>query len=300
MKRNRPCQAANPATCQYHKGKLVGIKADQHIQTVLTVEPKKYHLSREELRTKPLKELSATALALAIRNHAQETDGLNTEKTVQVIKLASDLHKEDTRSNRGRYNITPYIEHPLRNTLRLIRYGCKNQEVIAGSILHDTVEDHPFEMSEKYYGKKAETEEEARANCYKYIEKEFGSKCAAMVKGMSNPILPKYMPAVEKNQRYADHVAEEIHNPHVFVGKICDLVDNAVGLHHNLQGGGLSPLSVKKKATKYLKVWDVIENQFELVKNKGTLPVSSQGIRAIENHIRSGRKSLEKLSKIAA
>lgn len=296
MKRQRPCRAAEPENCQYHGKNTVGPKANAVIQSVLTTPPRKYHLTNEELKTYPLKKMNATALALALRNFARDNKEVDESKIVSVIKLASDLHQVDTRSNRGKYQVTPYIEHPLRNTLRLTRYGCKDEQAIFGSILHDTVEDHPFEMSERFAGKKAETEEEARVNCYEYIAKTYGSETAAMVKGMSNPILPKYMPAAQKNKLYAEHVAEAIKdNPRVFMGKICDLVDNAVGLHHNLKGG-MSPVSVKKKATKYLLVWSAVEAEFE--RNKHTLPVTPEGLAAIENHLKAGRKSLEKLSQL--
>jgi len=60
----------------------------------------------------------------------------------------------------------PYITHPFAVALILQRQGCSKEVVIAG-LLHDTIEDTPVTLGD--------------------IEREFGSKVAALVKGCSEP-----------------------------------------------------------------------------------------------------------------
>jgi (p)ppGpp synthase/HD superfamily hydrolase len=296
MSTRAQCKAKDPVKCRYH-GKKFGIEANIVVQRVLDNDKHKSRYNAEQLRSLTLKQMNATTLALAVKLYAKETPGIDTNKVNEAMKMASHLHRTDIRSNRAQYNVTPYIEHPLRNTLRIARYGCKREVVLLGSILHDTVEDHPFEISEEYYGKKAETEEEARANSYAYIEKTYGKEVSKMVEGMSNPISEGEQTAEEKINTYVAHLTEAIEDPDVCIGKIGDVVDNAVGLHHNLKGN-MTPASIGRKARKYLRAWPALEARIERDRKERKLPVSDEGFDAIVAHLRSGRKSLEKLAKL--
>lgn len=289
------CRAKDPSRCWKH-GTQQGIIAHENITKLMSVSSPKYFLNEEQRASKPIKELSPSGLALALMDEVRKLPDVDETKIKEAILLASDLHKTDTRSNRGRYDSTAYIEHPLRNTLRSIRYyGTTSQTVIIGSLLHDTVEDHPFEISEKYFGVKAETEEEARSNSFKYIEQQFGPEVYAMVKGMSNPITPKYMPSHEKNAIYAQHVGEAIEDKNVCIGKVADFVDNAVGLHHNLKGG-MAKESIRRRAVKYLPVCDILSSRLKRDEEENELPVSREGLQTMLTQLESGRKSLLKLA----
>ena len=92
------------------------------------------------IRALPLKEMESSLLARAIYSHAAEA-GMDTEKVRESVALASYLHRTHTRSVRSVMPRTHYIEHPLRNAVRLFRYGVTDQDVIIAAILHDTVED---------------------------------------------------------------------------------------------------------------------------------------------------------------
>lgn len=244
---------------------------------------------------RPLKTMNAPTLAVSIVSFAKTTPGVDSERISRAVREAAMLHEHDLRSNRGKYDVTPYIEHPLRNTERVIRFGCKDEATIVGGILHDTVEDHPFEISEKLAGKKAATEEEARANSFAYIGEVYGKDAERVVRGMSNPIMvDKYMRAEKKNAIYAEHVEEAIEDGQVCVDKVADVIDNAVGLYHNEKT--MSSVSLYKKSTKYLPVMDIIENRLKRGLVKGDLPVPDEGVKAMISQIQSGRERLKALN----
>src|SRR5689334_18399095 len=79
-------------------------------------------------------------LVMEIEERAEKLGIL--ESVHKAIYLASYVHQGQTRSNRGPLPRDTYITHPLRNTLRLMRYGVEDADVLVASILHDTVEDH--------------------------------------------------------------------------------------------------------------------------------------------------------------
>lgn len=242
----------------------------------------------------PLKEMDAGLLTQAIRHAAERMPEVDQTKLSDTLTIASYLHRNDMRSNRGKFNQTPYIEHPLRNTLRVMRYGCHNEAVLLGTVLHDTVEDHPFDFSRVFAGKEAKDEAEARENCYAYIKERFGSDTEAVVKGMSNPLgNPKErITTAEKNARYVKHVVEEIDDPKVFVSKFSDWVDNAVGLYHNVDG--MNPEGVRRRAVKYSML--VEEFRSRLLNDDFKLPVSAEGRARMLVHLNAGAERLRRLA----
>lgn len=290
---NQRCRAKVPERCWKH-GNQQGIMANEIIQRVMEKAPSKYYMTVEELAEAPLKQLHSTALALAILNAVKDNPKIDDETIKKAISLASHLHRNDSRSKRGRYQVTPYIEHPLRNTLRAIRYGSSSEAIIIGSLLHDTVEDHPYEISEEFFKQEAATEEEARKNSYSFITKTYGDEAKDMVYGMSNPISSKNLLAHEKNAIYAKHVEEAIEDPNVCVGKVCDFMDNAGSLHHTV--GGLSPESTRKKVAKYLPVCDILQKRLERDLKERKLDVSEQGLKQMITDITNTRKRLLILS----
>lgn len=289
------CRAKNPDSCWKH-GNKQGQVAYEKIKQVVVKSPEKYYLSKEQRKTTPLKEMTPVGLTLTLLDTCEDNPNINLERVKNAILMASDLHQNDLRSTRGKYDRTAYIEHPLRNAIRSIRYGIESETIIIGSLFHDLVEDHPFEMSEKYYGVKAKTEEEARENCYRYLRITYGNRIAKMVEGMSNPIVDRYTPAEEKNKGYAEHVKEAIKDPAVCIGKSCDFVDNAVGLIHNVNGT-MNKAGIVKRAKKYLPVCDIIENHLKDPEVRKSLKVPDDGLERMIEHIQDGRRSLTKIIK---
>lgn len=80
----------------------------------------------------------------------------------KAIIFAARAHHDQLRK-RGDI---PYITHPFAVAFILQKHGCSRDVVIAG-LLHDTVEDTPVTLED--------------------IEREFGSKVAALVRGCSEP-----------------------------------------------------------------------------------------------------------------
>src|SRR3989339_248685 len=60
------------------------------------------------------------------------------ERVLWALKIAEDIHKEDTRKTTGE----PYINHCVAVASILESWGVDEDEVVAG-LLHDTWEDHP-------------------------------------------------------------------------------------------------------------------------------------------------------------
>ena len=176
--------------------------------------------------------------------------GHDLELIGDAIAVASYLHRADTRAQRAGMTRVPYIEHPLRNSVRLQRYGCDIQAVIIATILHDTVEDHAFDIARDLVGLEPDSEESARGIALGYIAAKFGAEVMDLVKGVSNPITAGGLSTVEKNMLYRAHVVQAIASPTVFLVKITDFEDNAGGLHHNLEPNTVG--MVRRLAAKYL------------------------------------------------
>lgn len=85
-----------------------------------------------------LKDMTASELANCLRSAGRQLD-FNDEKLKSAIALATTLHENQSRGARVTLKRTPYIEHPLRNAIRLIRLGNAEQDVIIANVLHDMV-----------------------------------------------------------------------------------------------------------------------------------------------------------------
>jgi len=223
-------------------------------------------ISSEILKKTSLKELNAAQLSQTLQNEAKDAD-MDNEVISSAIDLASILHSHQTRGNRGNFDKTPYIEHPLRNAVRLLRLKVKNQDVIVAAILHDTIEDGAQVFVKKFSETSAVTGElEARAELGEYIKKSYGPKVLELVEAVSNDYVAdtvkSKMSAEEKNRIYLEHVKKSIKGrPEVFLVKISDLVDNGTGLHNNDIPSRRE--KTKKQAVKYLPVIHLFIKELE-------------------------------------
>ncbi len=289
MVQKERCRAKNPQVCWKH-GSGVGFEANREINNKLNNDSPIY----VQAGVYSLKRMESPELAEHIVYASQNMPNVSTRKVRKAVLLASDLHKTDTRSIRLHHQETPYIEHPLRNTLRLIRLGCSDESVIIGSLLHDTVEDHPFEMAKKA-GVDTTDEHEARAACYRYIEQQYGRRTAIMVEGMSNPIKEGNVrtPWQEKNTTYAKHVVEAIQNPDVFLGKVSDFIDNALSLHHT--ESAMSPVGLHRKASKYLLVSEALRGRLLLGIKKNDISLPDTSLAKIYVQLSRGDEMLKRI-----
>jgi (p)ppGpp synthase/HD superfamily hydrolase len=206
------------------------------------------------IATLPLKEMEASLLRSGILARVDEL-GLDRARFAEAIDVASYVHRGQTRKQRGGMPIVHYIEHPLRNALRALRYGVSDPDILVAVILHDTVEDGAADMASVLAGRPAETEEEARATALEFVRDRFGEAVSEAVGGLSNPLLDDRLSRAAKNEAYVEHVAEAIRSTPVLVAKFVDFADNALSLHHS------DATYARKQATKYLPLVALFEQR---------------------------------------
>ncbi len=229
-------------------------------------------------RAMSLKHMDDAQLAEAILLEADEL-GLDTAKISSAIALASELHGNQFRKgNRGDLTNPPYIEHPLRNTLRIIRMGCSDEPTINGSLLHDTVEDGSsvFAKRRGWSNREARNEHAARQELTAHIEATFGAETRAIVIAVTNEIPegdPRTQTTEEKHRGYVGHLRKQVlASAKAYIVKASDFIDNATGLYHGV--GSLDPVKLKNQATKYLLSIPVFQEGLETLKLD--LPLHSQ------------------------
>lgn len=168
--------------------------------------------------TKALKKLNAQDLAKVIKNVAKE-EGFE-EDMHQAVRMSTILHANQRRYNRGEFKTTPYIEHPLRNSVRISRWGVKDKDVLLAAVLHDTIEDGSVDYVKLYENENIEDGLEARGRLSKQIEKRFGSEVLRLVKSVSNDYQSSVdkvnQPLSEKTKIYTEHVDESLTDSGVF------------------------------------------------------------------------------------
>ena len=236
-------------------------------QEISTISKSSHHKKAKTpydvIDSTPLKKLDSTQLTQLVIRHA-EKNGMEVDKVRSSIELASTLHANQRRGNRGDLPKTMYIEHPLRNAARLTRMGVKQQDIIIAAVLHDVVEDGSKEFVEKYHGIRIKDELTARAVLSEHIETEYGKNTREIVENVTNDYIPREqsinLSPEEKNKIYYDHVKKSVEgNPEVLLVKISDFIDNATGLHHNDTPERKE--KTIKQAKKYLPVARVFFNE---------------------------------------
>lgn len=134
----------------------------------------------------------------------------------EAAVFAAYYHRNDTRGPRGQLPCDPYIAHPYRVALRLVRWGVLDSSTIKAAVLHDVFEDHADDI---------EREEGLQADLF--LPAEFGYDVWHIVSAVSNP------PGRLSHDEYRAHVIEAIaDDPRVLAVKNGDLSDNALSLHH--------------------------------------------------------------------
>ena len=139
----------------------------------------------------------------------------------EALDLAARLHAEDRRVRE------PYLNHPVRVAIRIIRYyGVRDVDVLTAALLHDAVEDHPAELSGRHGGSRAELTEAAVA----VLAERFNPRVAELVRSVTNP---EYDPERDRHEQYREHVAASLESdPWARVIKVSDFTDNGVGVVH--------------------------------------------------------------------
>lgn len=196
--------------------------------------------------TGELKGLDSGQLTLAALDVAStHTNGDQLERGVRV---ASALHSGQTRANRADLPRTPYIEHPLRNMLRLTQWGVDDSTVLTAALLHDVPED----CADKAVATWAAYTDDSLSpveRTHQFIANEFGTDVSDIVQAVTNPPRAEGASQAERNDQYRQHVATAIEDPRAFLVKATDFADNAASLHHNI--GHASNEWISKRIDKY-------------------------------------------------
>ncbi|WP_370949634.1 HD domain-containing protein [Amycolatopsis sp. cg5] len=148
------------------------------------------------------------------------------ELITSAATTASFLHREQTRYTRRNLPRVPYIEHPLRVALRLIRWGVDDAELIAAALLHDVAEDCADELLEIF----GQTSESA-LDC---LTRLYGARVSDWVGEVTNPGTHGGKVSIT----YAEHITVLAESgSHALLIKASDLKDNAGSIKHQLGHG---------------------------------------------------------------
>jgi (p)ppGpp synthase/HD superfamily hydrolase len=220
----------------------------------------------------PLKEMDAAMLAYEL---ARETDRIiispeGRDMVTSAAMLATFLHRHQTRRVRRDLPRVPYIEHPLRNALRLIRWGRgADAPRLVMALLHDVVEDCGREILSEYavpagigVGVDEDDLESIQNAAIAWLKLAYGDRVGRAVALVTNK------PFITREQ-YQAHIIDlaavaactftdlsvEFDSVPVdaLLVKAADLMDNAGSLRHQLAAGESEQI-VNHLATKYLPV----------------------------------------------
>ncbi|MET3959627.1 hypothetical protein ABIE52_006493 [Rhodococcus sp. OAS809] len=223
----------------------------------------------------PLKEMDAATLVFAIESAVDEL-AISGETLRLAMEVATLAHLDQFRKNGIKSDEDPYIVHPLRNVLRLLRYGCSDVEILSATALHDTVEDRPHAVIALLGGQTADdmSASEAQERASTLIASRFGHRISELVEAVTNPI---DYPCDNTTAGYQDHVIRAIADPAVFLVKFSDFVDNAGSVKY------LSETVRLRLVTKYEPLVEHFKRTSLALGNGLHLPPS--GLDAIAKHI---------------
>ncbi|WP_176458275.1 HD domain-containing protein [Rhodococcus sp. WWJCD1] len=224
-------------------------------------------------RATKLKDMDSAALVFAIL-HQTDTDRVDRTQLHSALELATAAHLSQKRIGRAAYPVDPYIVHPLRNVLRLIRLGCTDTDVLSATALHDTVEDQPREIV-SILDESRLTDGSNQQTALDLITENFNAETSRLVAAVTNPPTDAVLSKAEKNAAYAAHVADVIKDPKVFLVKFADFVDNAGSVQYLEDDAKRTKL-----AAKYAPAVAVFASAFD--SNRDGLHLPQHGLDAVD------------------
>lgn len=294
----RRCRAKNPGACRARNcpgrggasgvhvvgsGGSSGVKSGGSVRGVRESLGVLGGVSREGRVV--LKDLGVGGLCREVVGLVGVGDVVGRERLGDSVGWAVVLHEGSVRKNPIRredgsyHDESPYVTHPLRNTLRLGLLGERDVDVLVASVLHDTVEDEPERICGVGEGVLGDVELRERA--LGVVGERFGERVRFLVGSVSNPLLDRWTPREVRNRVYAEHVDGAVHaDVGTFLVKVSDFVDNALSLHHNTDKSRNG-----RMAEKYLGVVPVLQSAFR--KHEGELRgrLSVEGFAALEGKL---------------
>ena len=196
------------------------------------------------LRALPLKDMDPSLLDYAVRREAAAL-GTDLTSLTAAMEVAAYIHRDDHRGRRGALPVDSYVTHPFRLVLRLVRYGCRDADVLCAAALHDTVEDHPGELAALLGTASGDGglgpdgdglplpdgEAGRRQLALAVLARAFGREVAGLVSAVTNPLSRADEADDDRLAAYQAHVVAVVARPRVFLVKVADFVDNAGSLH---------------------------------------------------------------------
>lgn len=221
------------------------------------------------LDTIPLKEMDASLLTVTL---LREAERLGIRDVISAAtSYAAYFHQGQTRRNRANFPRTPYIEHPLRNTIRIIRWGYDDVDTLVASIFHDSVEDCAERMrsvaaSEGSYSAPSQLYSD-RFVAFEWLRTSFGTVATRTVDLVTNPI------DMEGDFEYGKHlVTDVLPDPRATIVKASDFMDNPGSLIHQVDAD--KPERILRLVDKYEPNVPLIEQALIEHGEGGRLPAT--------------------------
>lgn len=221
----------------------------------------------------PLKDMDPSMLVFELDRETARLMPEHAELITSAATMASFLHRAQTRMVRGDLPRVPYIEHPLRVALRLIRWGVTDAELIAAALLHDVLEDCSEELVDRF----GITGEDALDT----LTRLYGNQVAWYVEQVTNPT---------DGQTYGQHlgILAALGSPALLI-KASDLKDNAGSIPHQLGHGKDDKLH--RMIAKYLPVLGPVLHGLQAMAQAG-VPEMANPLRNAENELEETRARL--------
>lgn len=206
-----------------------------------------------------------------------------------AIEKATQWHQGQTRFTKPGDPLEPYINHPLRNTIRAFSWGVFDAEVLVATLLHDVVEDCAVEM----VGRDVRDEEMLREKALNILSDMFSPRGSHLVSAVTNPLsLMEAQSAEERRQEYVKHVASVLGDVDVFFVKFADFVDNAGSLADSFDTD--KPGKFRNLYRKYSGALGVFEDSFARLHSSFT----TQQIEGVEDSLNTVRESLSSVESL--
>lgn len=198
-----------------------------------------------------LKKMDPSMLLFELNNVTSRMSEDDARMVTSAAELASYLHRDQRRYVRDDMPAVPYIEHPLRNALRIARWGSRDAELLTIALLHDVVEDCAPELIEiegitvAPNATKRVVQDHAISVLNSYYSPRVGESVAKLTNGFHNP-----------KAKYLDHVKTMSSDRNFLLVKASDLHDNAGSLKH--QVNGMDASKITKRIDKYTPAVEVV------------------------------------------
>ncbi|WP_424862995.1 hypothetical protein [Streptomyces sp. MMS24-I29] len=190
----------------------------------------------------PLKRMDPALLVFELDRETQRVMPVSSELITSAATMVSYLHRDQLRFVRGDMPKVPYIEHPLRVALRLIRWGVRDPFLVAAALLHDVVEDCADELITRF-GRPGDSPVQCLSRLY-------GPVLAGYVMRVTNPAEGDVVAGAEAYQAHVTELAWS--GSAAVLIKASDLKDNAGSIRHQL--GHEKDACMLRMLRKYLPV----------------------------------------------